>query len=431
MNMEKVLLFASFISILFALFAGSSLAVPAGSPVGGVGIVIHGSNSTQSQHCGNIDTSCGNWPNCTDTTLLRYCVNGKVVESYCYSNSIKNRTRTTSCSDTKFPINFNITDSNNNDESVDVELYDPDNSNPMGSISITGENSINSTRSTVDMFFKYDDEHLRFKIKKLNLTGIGSLTVHLTFDIINPEISNYFIVKAYKVELPTSFVFDSIKLYISYDPSEVENTSALSLFKCSNYNAEEEECSGSWNKISSVVSAENNTVSADITGFSAYALGEYENSQSTSTTTSTNNNSNTSSTPVPVYTPVPAPSNNTSSNSTQQTNQSSNSQSSALNQQDGGDGTQNSSTVQGTAGDGNAKAPSGMFTLSMDKSMLAIALVAVCAGTLSFFFLRRFGSMNMLRKESKSTRYIRSYKRRYAKVKKPSQKQEEVKLIFQ
>jgi hypothetical protein len=288
-NIFSIFFLAAFLLICVYISSAS----PSGGPVGGVGVVVHGSGDNGTSSCGNIDASCGVYPNCTDLTNVKYCVNGKVVESYCYVNSARNRTRTTACTGTvNIPLLFNVTDSQGRDENSEIEFFDSNNGTSVGTLSGSGEENFNASKESLDVNFNYDSGNFLFKIRKLNLTALASSPIHLSFDAVNPEIPNYTLVRAYKVDLPENFHFESIKLFVKFLPDEVVNASMLSLLKCDDYNISEEQCTGSWYTVASTLDQTGGKMTADITGFSAYALAE--SNATVSQSTQTQNTSNTS-----------------------------------------------------------------------------------------------------------------------------------------
>jgi hypothetical protein len=430
MKKEVALISSIFIfSLLLTVFSFvQALDAP---PFGSVGSHLGGIIGGQQQVCSNTDTSCGTWPNCFDLTYVKYCVNGKIMESYCFSNEIKNRTTAIACKNINIPLNFRITDSSDVDDSADINLYVPGTGDSVGSLSVTGEDSVNSTRDIVDALFKYDSEILRFKIKKLNLTKIVTQPIHITFDAISPEIPNQFVIRAYKVQLPQDFSYDSIELYMKYESNEVENMSSLAIFKCSNYNIATETCSGSWVKMDSVIDDTNKIVASSITGFSAYALTEFENSQTTTSSTST-----TTTTPTTTTTSAPPASSSSSSSgttggaalggssspgsSTTTTSKSTTTTTPTLVIT-----TATSSQTENATGNQTSQKGTGDSVLATGTIQMITIGLAIPAGAVSYVLLRKYNT-----EKEQPYRYLRTYKRN-TKIKKSKSKKGELQLILQ
>ncbi|MEM7825164.1 MAG: hypothetical protein QXO27_04295 [Candidatus Aenigmatarchaeota archaeon] len=242
---------------------------------GGVGIHI-GSSVPK---CGNSLSSCGTYPNCINLTGISYCVNGRVVEPYCYANEVKNRTYNKACqpsnpSEIKFELN--VTNGAGSKRQLMITLYSPETGNPINTSLIDGYGSLSSTNSIVDFKFEFDASNLSVIIKNLNITrfssGISNIIVDKPSSV---AISGIDIYKAYRVELPTDFTYSTIFLSVSYSGINVRNENGLKFYKCSSFNTVTNTCNGNWSEISSVNrNTANKIVSIEINTFSVYALGE-------------------------------------------------------------------------------------------------------------------------------------------------------------
>jgi len=272
----------------------------------GVGMHVGGTGSS-TQKCGNIDASCGDWPNCVDLTNVTYCVSNKVVTAYCSLNKVRNRTTSNPC--TEFGLNF--TDDDSNESDVGFSLYSTGTTNVLTSGSIFGSGIIrhSSVLSKADFEFRYDDGRLGVLIKGLNITKLAaSPRVIVDMKDVDPDLDSILPIRAYHVELPAQFSFSSILLKMKYDADEIDNATMLVVYRCGSFNANTNSCSGSWTKMPGVsIDTANRIVSVTLTNFSVYMLGEQEQNTTTTTTTTTissNTTTTTTTSTVPTTTTV-------------------------------------------------------------------------------------------------------------------------------
>ena len=261
----------------------------------GIGVhVIIGMNSS-TQKCGNSMNSCGKWPNCYNLANISYCVNGKIYESYCSANAVRNRTTSSTC--TEFILN--MTDDDENENSADFYIYSTGTSNVLGSGSISGPDRIIFTPSIskADFELRHDDSNMMIVLKNLDITKLsGSVRIIIDKKNIDPDISNVNPVSAYHVELPSQFSFSSITLKLKYESGEVNNENNLVVYRCGSFNTQTNLCNANWTVMPNVtIDKNNNIVSLTLSSFSVYMLGEKDYSNSTTSTTTTTNTTTTTS----------------------------------------------------------------------------------------------------------------------------------------
>ena len=294
MFLISIFVFA-FLFTIVSLFSPFAAAVGCEPPLqfcGGIGVVVNpgGSGSSNStQKCSSTITSCGTYPNCFDLSQLSYCVNGHVVQPYCSGNVPKNRTMTNHCTPT---TNFvmRARGHDDSDEHLTVTFFSPGTTNnPVVTSDFSGNSSMASPLPIVDATMDYDDSYLDISMKNVNVTSLQVAgTINLTIDKINASvpISGVKVYKTYLVELPSSFLFDSLVLKVRYSDVGVTNESNLVLYRCGTYNFATGNCDSGWELKSNVTrDTSGKIISLQLTGFSAYALAEQGVSTTSSTTT--------------------------------------------------------------------------------------------------------------------------------------------------
>jgi len=287
----KLLLIAAIFAFYFlASFASAQMIKT------GVGVRVSIGGGSSGQKCGNTKNSCGTWPNCYNLTDVSYCVNGKIIESYCSYNNIRNTTLTTkTCSE----FIVNLTDDDENENSADYHFYSAGTTNLLGSGSISGIERIISTPaiSKADLELEHDGLNMIIIIKNLDvgkLTQVSKLIIHKKD--IDPDLYGINPIRFYHVELPAQFSFSSLLLKLKYDEDEVENASMLVVYKCSSFNTDTDSCNVNWTKMSNVkIDTTNKVVSLNLTSFSVYMLAEKEQNTTTTTTTTIQSNTTTTS----------------------------------------------------------------------------------------------------------------------------------------
>ena len=273
----------------------------------GVGMRIGGGGNA-TQKCGNTEASCGPWPNCVDIRNITYCVNNKVVNTYCSFNVIRNRTTSTACTE----FGLNVVDDDESEADVNYRLYSVGTTSKLAEGSLFGYGRIrmNGVVLRGDFEFEYDDARLKFLIKNLDMSKVENKKIIMDMKDFDPHINNTILVRAYHVELPTDFSFSSIILKLTYEDDEVDNPNMLAVYRCGSFNNTANKCSGSWTRMTGVsIDTANNIVSLTLSNFSVYMLAE----QDVSTTTTTTIPSNTTSTTTTTTTSTTVPTTTTTS----------------------------------------------------------------------------------------------------------------------
>jgi hypothetical protein len=170
---------------------------------------------------------------------------------------------------------------------ADIELYKPGTNTLINLTTINGTGTIYSPNETNDLKIKYDNSKLEIKLKNLNLTKMNNTQVFL--NPVNVVIPNVIVYKSYEIKIPNilSLGVSGINILIRYLGINVTNENNLKLYRCENYNKTLNRCDSEWGTVSSSRDTTNDFVSADITGFSVYTLGESQSTQQTTTTTTT------------------------------------------------------------------------------------------------------------------------------------------------
>jgi len=289
-SISLLLIFITTITILTSLpsFA-KAIECPEGADFcGGTGIVFNpgGSGTNSTQKCANSINSCGTYPNCLDLSQLSYCVNGHVIESYCYNNAPKNRTKMTACTP-NVKIDFEFKNENDENRELTVSLFSPGSTtNALLTSTASGNTSINSPIPVVDFKFDFDNSYLSVISKGVDLQKMQGKINKIKIEKVDANVPGVKDYKAYFVELPANFTFTSLTLYIKYSDVSVTNESALVLYRCSDYNFATETCNSTWELKSNVTrDTTNKIISLQLTGFSVYSLAEQGNSSTTTTTT--------------------------------------------------------------------------------------------------------------------------------------------------
>jgi len=242
--------------------------------------------------CGNNSTSCGSPGHCVDLTGAVYCVRGRIVQTKCLSNNIRNETLTSSCDGGDYKIT--IKNSLGGSSSANITMYSAGSSKIIGRSSVTGEGSINSLENLADMEFDFRNSEFNFLIKGTNLSNLPT-SREFIIDKVNATIAGTTVFKAFHVELPQGFAFSSIILKIRYSDVTI-NENNITLYKCSNFtNA----CNSNWQKISIIKDSAKRIAIAEVSSFSAYALGDPGSNTTTTTTTVPNSTTTTTTTTVP------------------------------------------------------------------------------------------------------------------------------------
>jgi hypothetical protein len=271
--------------LLISILVISFVSADSGAFTGGVGVIVRGSSANSTTNCGNNATSCGPQGYCMDLTGLTYCIDGYVYEMRCYANEPKKYRTTTTCRNIE--VRFNVTDDDDSPNSVILKIL-THSGTVLNSSSINGLGSLSLTDQNVDLDFEFDNSKFIFLAKDVDVNKIGSKINKLIVDKPNPNVPNFNVYKAYRVELPSDFNFSTILLKIKYSDVTVINESNITVYKCSSFNSLTNSCNGNWTKITPItIDVNNKIVSLEITSFSVYALGEQSATTTTTTITTT------------------------------------------------------------------------------------------------------------------------------------------------
>jgi len=272
-----------------------------------VSIGINGrSTPIPGQQCGSSDTSCGTYPDCKnlkDITQFPVCVNGKHTNYWCSLNVIKSNNYCDSaccgaiggtcqngiCAVNQPPqksLTLNITNGGS-PKFASISLFTPGTNNLITNANITGMGTVGYSNSTADFKVDYDSSKLSFLLKNFYLDNITT-TSNIVLDSISPSIPNVTLRRAYKISVPSSFTTSSTGIVLTMKYSDLQvNENVLYLYRCGNFNFVTNICNDTWAKISITRDVMNDLVTAEVPGFSAYALGEGADVVTTTTSTTT------------------------------------------------------------------------------------------------------------------------------------------------
>lgn len=197
-------------------------------------------------------------------------------------------------------VNFQIVarDENGQSKQLNITLYDNVGHDFLNSSQFIGLGYLFSPTSLTDFEFDFDNKNLDVVVNGLNLTNMDGTSSQITIQNTNPQITNFTVYKAYKVELPASFSYNNIVLKIHLADLSDINYNNITIYRCGNYNSVTNICSDSWVIPSQTLSVDptNKIVSLTIDHFSVYAVGSGSGSSSSSTTTTTSQTQTTTTT---------------------------------------------------------------------------------------------------------------------------------------
>ncbi len=268
-------------------------------PEGVINFVIKTEVNEPVQQCKGTLLSCGLDPDkCQDLRNLNGCYNGIYRKYSCNSNNptyvescsdfccreaygtksaCKSVGGVRSCSGSVSSVSLNITNGKVA-KTLKVDLLSPDTANVLSSLTINGTGSLSTSSPKVDFKAMFDDDKFIFTLKNTTVSSLGS-KANLKIDSASPSLSTLSVYRAFYVELPSGIEFSKISLKIKYRDLSFRNQNQLSLYKCSSFNLDTNICTSEWSKITSTFDGD--YVTANVTSFSAYLVGE----PATSTTT--------------------------------------------------------------------------------------------------------------------------------------------------
>jgi hypothetical protein len=204
-------------------------------------------------------------------------------------------------------INFQIVarDENGQSKQLNVTLYDNVGHDFLNSSQFIGLGYLFSPTSLTDLEFDFDNKNLDAVVTGLNLTNMDGSSSQITLQKTSPQITSFTLYKAYKVELPASFSYNTITLKISLADISDVNYNNITIYRCGNYNSVTNICSDSWVIPSQTLSVDstNKIISITIDHFSVYAVGSGSGSSSSTTTTTSQTTTYTTTT---TYSAPPA-----------------------------------------------------------------------------------------------------------------------------
>ena len=364
----------------------------------GIGMHVIIGIESSTQRCGNSMNSCGAWPNCKTLTNLTYCVNGKIYESYCSANVIRNRTTSSTC--TEFILN--LTDDDENENSADFYMYSVGTSNVLGSGTISGPDRIIFTPaiSKTDFELRHDDSRMMFVIKNLDVTKLsGNVKVIIDKKDIDPDITGVNTLRSYHVELPSQFSYSSIVLKLKYDSDEVDDENKIVVYRCGSFNPQTNLCNVNWTVMPNVtIDKTNNIVSLTLSNFSVYMLGEQGQNTTTTTTTTVQSNTtttasttSTSTTTIPIIYSGGGGSGSDDDGTTTSTNEETTIPSITEEQPEQSDGTVNTSPENITQTQGTNSATSFASMVEQNKLLIASPFIALAAGYALYYSFQKSG----------------------------------------
>lgn len=174
-NMNQKNIGIKFVSFLFTLtfilsFTGLTSVLSSGDDLikSGVGIIVNpGDIASSSNRCESTITSCGKDGICFDLSSLIYCVNGKIVKTFCRYNGPINQTTSTDCKNINFGLGAK--DEDGLDVPIDLTLYKPGTSTLVKKLYVNGSSDIQTFEETVDFDINYNSSKLLIKLKNLDL----------------------------------------------------------------------------------------------------------------------------------------------------------------------------------------------------------------------------------------------------------------------
>lgn len=183
-----------------------------------------------------------------------------------------------------YNVNLDIRDEQDYEQMLNITIYKPG-TNQMIVNEFTYDNvSFLLNDSKVDLEMDYDDSYLDVLIQDLSISNMNEkIIVNDAF----PIIEGYNVLKGYVVQLPNAFSFSNIILKINYEDSYVIDESKIQLFKCSSFDFDSLNCSGSWTQVSMTKDTDKKIVVANLKSLSVYALVEPEEAEPEETTTTT------------------------------------------------------------------------------------------------------------------------------------------------
>ena len=174
------------------------------------------------------------------------------------------------------------------------------NSNP---VTVSQPTTLISPTSLADFEFTYDSGNLDVLVNGLNINNLNGTTAQNALSVVvakpaSLQVSGTTPFKAYRVELPSNFSYNSITLTIGLSDVSGVNYNNISVVSCSSYNSISSACNDSngWVAQSITADSAHQLVTLNINHFSYYAVVPGTSSQTQTTTTTTTTSSSTSTT---------------------------------------------------------------------------------------------------------------------------------------
>jgi hypothetical protein len=186
-------------------------------------------------------------------------------------------------------------------QTLNITLYDNVGGEFLNSTQVTSPSYLFSPSSLVDLEFTYNS-NLDVRVNGLNLTNLNGASSQMLVTPIqssNAQIPGVTVYRVYKVELPTTFSFNSILLKINLADISGINYNNITVYRCASYVIASNTCSDGWVAQTVNVDSANKFVLLNINHFSVYAVGSGSGGTTSQTTTTTSTITSTTSTSNP------------------------------------------------------------------------------------------------------------------------------------
>lgn len=208
-------------------------------------------------------------------------------------------------------INFALyaTDGTTVYQRLNITLYDAVSGSALNSSQVSFATPLFSPTSLANMELS-DNSNLDVMINGLNMNSLNGTTAQNAPNIIvakvNPQISNVVVFKAYRVELPSNFSYNTILLTIRLGDTSGVDYNNVTVYRCGTFDQNSGVCTDStgWVAQAATPDQAHQLIQLNINHFSVYAVGSGSSStSSTQTTTTTTQTQTQTSSSTSTYTP--------------------------------------------------------------------------------------------------------------------------------
>jgi hypothetical protein len=230
------------------------------------------------------------------TTVYLLFVSLALADSGLIETNISFKIGNGNSSSPKYQFNLNLTDLEGIDQAASIKLYKPSSKNLINTFEVTGNATLSCDDALVDFEIDFEDSDLNILAKNLTVVPLTATTSNVIIEHVDPDVPDFMMYRAYKIELPGSFKFKNVDLKIKYGDLPVDNENNLVLKRCGNFDVNAGTCLENWTDVNETINTTGKYVVATLSGFSVYGIGESENTETTTTTTTTPTTSTTSTT---------------------------------------------------------------------------------------------------------------------------------------